>query len=337
MTELERAIRDAFLEVVNIIITDTTLRELVQAIERGNPEAVFQALGIQEAAWEPLEDALRAAYQAAGVAFGATFPAVLPSPTGSLVFRFHMRNPFVEKWLSERSSSLIQGITQDVRDNVREVLRAGAERGINPRRVALDIVGRLDRTQGRRVGGIIGLTPGMLRWAASARLRLQTLDPAYLTMELRDKRFDKMVRRAIEQGKPLKAEEIDRLVTRYIDNALRFRGENIARTEAAGAQSAAEQEAIRQVVAKGVIPPSAATKVWDATMDGRERPSHGAMDGQTVQFDQPFVTPNGHRLMYPGDRSLDAPVSEVAGCRCRIRPKINWLHPWTGRATPTSA
>lgn len=335
MTELERAIRDAFLEVVNIIITDTTLRELVEAIERGNPEAVFQALGIQEAAWAPLEDALRAAYQAAGVAFGATFPAVLPSPTGSLVFRFHMRNPFVEKWLAERSSALITNITQDMRDNVREALRAGMERGINPRRVALDIVGRLDRAKGQRVGGIVGLTPGQQRWAASARRRLENLDPAYLTMELRDKRFDRLVRRAIDSRAPLKQEEIDRLVTRYIDNALRFRGENIARTEAVAAQSAAEQEAIRQVVAKGVIPPGAATKVWDATMDGKERPSHGAMDGQTVQYDQPFVSPAGHRLMFPGDTSLDAPVTEVAGCRCRIRPKINWLAKWTGRGAPT--
>lgn len=336
MTELERGIRDAFLEVVNMIITDTTIRELTEAIERGNPEAVFQALGIQEAVWAPLEDALRDAYMAAGVAFGATFPPVLPSPTGSLVFRFHMRNPYVEKWLAERSGTLIQAITQDIRDNVREVLRSGAERGINPRRVALDIVGRLDRAKGKRTGGIVGLTSNMQRWADSARRRLQQLDPAYLGMELRDKRFDKLVRRAIDTGTALKAEEIDRLVTRYIDNALRFRGENIARTEVAAAQSAAEQEAIRQVVAKGVIPASAATKVWDATMDGKERPSHGAMDGQTVQYDQPFITPAGHRLMHPGDTSLDAPTSEVAGCRCRVRPKINWLHRWTAPATPTS-
>lgn len=45
---------------------------------------------------------------------------------------------------------------------------------------------------------------------------------------------------------------------------------------------------------------------------------HRRMDGVTVPIDQPFVTPAGSRLRYPGDRSLGAPAGEVVNCRCTI-------------------
>jgi hypothetical protein len=40
-----------------------------------------------------------------------------------------------------------------------------------------------------------------------------------------------------------------------------------------------------------------------------------SMDGQTVPIDQPFVTPEGHLLMHPGDRSKGAPAGTMINCR----------------------
>lgn len=42
------------------------------------------------------------------------------------------------------------------------------------------------------------------------------------------------------------------------------------------------------------------------------------MDGVTVPLEQPFITPAGSRLMYPGDRSLGALAGEVVNCRCTV-------------------
>jgi hypothetical protein len=321
----EQAVRDAFLRVIGNIIDDTILQDIVRALEAGNIEAVFRALGVQESVWEPLIDAIEDAYKAAGYAFAATFPARLQGPDGAFVFRFSMRNPFVEKWLKEQSSRLIVAVTEETREAVREIARAGAERGSNPRSVALDIVGRVDPATKQRIGGVVGLTVRQAQWVESARARLMSLDPAYLSMQMRDKRFDKLVERAIRTGKPLTAADVDRLIVRYRDNALKFRAEMIARTEMLQGQSAAEYEATRQVVAMGAARESAVQRVWDSAGDARTRPSHRAMEGQTVGFDEPFVTPGGARLMYPGDQSLGAPGKEVILCRCRARPKINWV------------
>jgi hypothetical protein len=42
------------------------------------------------------------------------------------------------------------------------------------------------------------------------------------------------------------------------------------------------------------------------------------MDNVVVPIDQPFITPTGSRMMYPGDRSEGAPAGDVANCRCTM-------------------
>jgi len=51
---------------------------------------------------------------------------------------------------------------------------------------------------------------------------------------------------------------------------------------------------------------------------GSSRYDHRRMDGVEVPIEEPFVTPAGSRLMYPGDRSLGAMPGEVVNCRCTI-------------------
>lgn len=66
-------------------------------------------------------------------------------------------------------------------------------------------------------------------------------------------------------------------------------------------------------------------KTWLTSRDSRVRSGggpgkydHVSMDGQTVPIDQPFVSPEGVRLMYPGDRSLGAPAGSIVNCRCTL-------------------
>ncbi len=159
----------------------------------------------------------------------------------------------------------------------------------------------------------------------SARNKLENLDPKYFDLELRRKGSDSVVERAIRDGKPLSAETIDRLVTSYKSNALRYRGESIGRTEALQALNRSEYEATKQVVDMGAAPESAVQREWDSAGDKRVRFSHRALNGQRVGLNEPFVSPSGARMICPGDTSLGAGGDEVIMCRCRVRTVIDWF------------
>lgn len=69
-----------------------------------------------------------------------------------------MRNTAVENWLRDHGAELVKQVTDDQIAAIRLAIQKGIEAGRNPRNIALDIVGRIDKITGRRVGGIIGLT-----------------------------------------------------------------------------------------------------------------------------------------------------------------------------------
>ncbi len=56
-------------------------------------------------------------------------------------------------------------------------------------------------------------------------------------------------------------------------------------------------------------------KQWSISGLGNTRESHEAMDGVTVDQDEPFVLPGG-LLLYPHDTSLGADASEIINCAC---------------------
>lgn len=318
-------VRDAFLLAVQSISDGVQINELIAAIETGDYERVFVLLNMNTPAFRPLTRALEKAFESFGDSKGDTFPARLKTPVGSFVFRFDIRNERAEKWLKEQSSELIASVQDDARSAIRNAMARGLENGANPRTTALDLVGRIDRSTGNRVGGVIGLTKNQEFWVESARRRLVMLDSKYFSLSLRDKRFDKIVSDAIASGKPLDAETIDKLVMRYKMSALRHRGENIARTETIRSLNAADDEATRQAVASGAIRESAVKREWDSAGDNRVRPSHKLMDGQQVGLNEPFTSPKGDKLMYPGDASLGASADEIVDCRCRVKTIIDWF------------
>lgn len=58
-------------------------------------------------------------------------------------------------------------------------------------------------------------------------------------------------------------------------------------------------------------------KTWNTIMDGHERDSHAEVNGMTIPIDEPFELQGGY-VMFPGDDSMDADSSELAGCRCSL-------------------
>lgn len=81
-----------------------------------------------------------------------------------------------------------------------------------------------------------------------------------------------------------------------------------ARTTVTSAQNKGRVDMMHDAAEKGVI----MRKGWSAHIDGRERASHAALDGDFVDMDEEFA--NG--LQYPGDP--DGEPAEVYNCRCSL-------------------
>ena len=58
-------------------------------------------------------------------------------------------------------------------------------------------------------------------------------------------------------------------------------------------------------------------KTWMAVMDDVTRDTHRDAHNQTVRTSEPFIV-GGFELMFPGDTSRGAPLSEVINCRCTV-------------------
>ncbi|PWJ88360.1 phage Mu protein F like protein [Mesorhizobium loti] len=315
-------IRQAFLASIQEIRDTARIAAIADALQKGDVERALQLVELDPAAFRGLQRAIRTAFEETGVVVARDIPTLRDAQGIPILFRFDPGFPSAARWVENRGVELVTAILDDQKLALRKALSDGLEAGRAARTVALDVVGRLNRATGQREGGIVGLTSGQYQAVAGARDQLASSDPAalraYLARQARDQRFDKAVIKAISDKAPIEAEVVERAVTQYENRLLALRGETIGRTEATQATGAAQREAFAQVIAKAGIDASTVTKVWRCTRDERTRDAHRAMDGQVVGFTQPFKSPDGALLMFPGDTSLGAPAKDVIGCRCVV-------------------
>ena len=191
---------------------------------------------------------------------------------------------------------------------VRRALVAGTEAGVNP------------IAQARNFRAAIGLTETQLAAVDNFERMLREGSAEALTRELRDKRFDRTVARAIA-GDPLSEDQINLMTRRYRERYVKFRSETIARTEALRAVNAGSHEMIQQAVEAGKIDAAQITRQWNTSLDGRERASHAAMHLQPRGFGEAFTSGDGFALMFPGDPA--APAKETIQCRCAVTTRVS--------------
>lgn len=329
LEELEPAVARAFLQSIARITSDAQVDLLIAAIKARDIQRAIAVLNLDSAYFEPLDRALRDAYAAGGALMMDEVRSMARGQGARVVARFDVFNPAAQRFMREQSSRLVVEITSEAREMVRDKLVAAFDAGgRSPRTVALDIVGRIDRTKGTRTGGVIGLTSGDETAAMRAYEELRSGDPArmenYLSRKTRDRRFDSVVRRAIASGKPVPAKQAAAMQAMMRNKMLRNRGERIARTELIGGLNQSNDDALEQLIEAGKTPRDAVRVTWDAANDKDTRESHAAMDGQTVTQGQPFTTGAGYQMKHPGDRSLGAPASEFINCRCVVRRDIDF-------------
>ena len=320
-----RSVADAFLRAVDTIRSGVELQRLTAAIEAGQIEEALEALHIDPAAFNEVADRLRDAQTAAGRTTAEAMPQRTPNGT-ALVVRYDGRNPEAERAASSQGSRLITGLTTEARENAARFISAGLSRGANPRVVALDLVGRVSRVTGKRVGGIIGLSTPQTEYVASAREELRSADPAllknYLDRKRRDKRFDRSVTKAIREGRPMDAEVAARAAQAYENRLLLQRGEVIGQHETFAALETSKEQAFRQAVDAGKVSASAVTKTWRHFTVRQFRDQHLAINGQKVGLMGLFVMPDGTTMRHPHDP--DAPIRHTAGCRCQADYEIDF-------------
>lgn len=137
-----------------------------------------------------------------------------------------------------------------------------------------------------------------------------------------------------ELGQPTDSRSVAAAASTILSRTLRNRVELIAVTEtqaAAETAKAIEASATTRISIPGITVPASIVQVlepavtpvvertlrktWLTLQDDRVRDTHRAVQGRTVELNEPFIV-GGARMMYPGDASLGAPIRELANCRC---------------------
>lgn len=319
-------LQKAFLDGVDVLRDRAQVALIAQLLQAGDVDGAVRAVGLDPAAFAALDTAITAAFVDGGQRTAAAIPASVGPQGHRLQVLFGVRNPRAETWLRDNSSQLVTAIVTDQRDMIRQNLDAGMRAGLNPRTVALDLVGRVDPVSGKRTGGSIGLTASQDDWVRNYAGALASDSPGdTFHNTLRDKRFDAAVRRAIASGTSVPADLQAKMVTAYRNRALRYRAEMIARTEALTSLHQAQNEAYQQAIDAGQVQAKSVKKTWHDAHDDRVRMTHRGMDGQSVGMHAAFVSPSGARLLFPGDTSQGAPASEVVACRCWTSYHVDYL------------
>ncbi len=310
--------RAAFLEAITTITASVDIVALTALIQAGDVAGALAAVGVETAQFSTLALTQTSLFNDAGMA--------LARAAGRATFQvlFDVRNPRAEAWIRQRSSTLIQDITADQRTTIRNALEAGMQSGTNPRTTALELVGRVDPRTGRRTGGVIGLHSTQEAWLRSYSADMASEDPVMLRRllqrGLRDKRFDAAVLKAIKNGTAIPPETQAKMRAAYANRALKWRADNISRTETIRSLGQAQTEMWQQQIDRGKVDVALLTRYWVTAGDERVRHTHRLIPGMNKagrKWNEPFDTPTGPQMHAPSQTDI--------GCRCYEKVNVDWL------------
>ena len=317
----------AFLKSVNNLTEQAILTRLADAILTGDTDAVIRILGLNDSVFAPLNEALRETYIEGSVAAPV---GLRPGSYGArLLVRFNVRNTYAEEWLSAAAGRRVTGYLGEAQQVIQETLLDGLQAGLNPLDTARDLVGALTRGSKVRKGGTIMLTAPRARTVRRVREALLAGDVAglrhYLGLELRDKRFDSLIKKAIKAGGgKFTKEKTQQIVGALADAYLKERARLISRTETLASMNAGKREAFRQATERAGVSADHILREWDSTGDKKVRPDHRHLNGQKVKgLLAPYLLPGGSPIQHPGD--MEAGVAQVANCRCLEYLEVDWF------------
>lgn len=268
--------------------------------------------------------ATQAEFARAGRA-GAAWLDEQPALTDKLI-RFDAANDRAVRAARRNELELVQGLTQETRETITQVIVDGQRVGLNPRAIAQDI------------RDSITLTPHQAKHVTNYRRALEQRDYGNaLGRELRDARSDRTLARLQRDGGSLPPAKVDALVERYRANYVTYRAEVIARTESAKNVAAGLSEAYTQAVERGDVEAGQLTKEWipgPRTKHARAMHRASSLLEQRPKVNEAFVLGDGVRMAYPGDPN--APVEHLANCRCTWATTLDVSTDNASAAAPTA-
>lgn len=149
--------------------------------------------------------------------------------------------------------------------------------------------------------------PDIMPYYPPDRALKRGIDLAYGKDQI-TKRVTSGVIRGLAPSK-IATELMDGITTMNRESAIRA-----ARTGVTTAQNAGRMDSYVAAEKMGIK----IKKRWMCTKDARTRLDHGMADGQTRPADEPFNV-GGYKMMFPGDKSMNAPGHEIYNCRCSMR------------------
>lgn len=239
----------------------------------------------------PFGLAVRGVMEDLGVAIITPLRPIQPPIGPPVEFRFDVLDQRVVQQVQNHSTSLLSDFSRNTRAGVRQHIIDGVRRGVHPREIASAL--RKDK--------VIGLSARGAQAVANYRANLLGTDrkavmAAALQRELRDRRYDTVIQRAMRNNTGLPEAKVDEMVRRYAERMLKHETETIARTEVLQAYEAVKQQIWNDTITRGYLDPKAYVKKWYLAKDERTCTickTIVALNPNGVPVNGFFKTPNG--------------------------------------------
>lgn len=288
-SSLEPSVRIAFDQALRQLQLGADVQAAAEALARGDVEGAVRALLPEQATTafaHRLTVAVSKIVQVAGPATAKEIASIV-----RVDFHFVPGSKAAADVMAQMDLAAIVPVERGAESGLRATLREGLLAGENPRVVA------------REARAFVGLTEYDHSLITSFVDQVVN-DPAMaLTRDLRDRRFDAILQKAID-GTPATESQLAAMREGYIRKLHNWRAETWARTTSLDALRATQQATWKQLTDDFGIPERRILRRWVTAHDDRVRPEHAAMDGATAPLDG--VYSNGQA--YPGQGDFN--------CRC---------------------
>lgn len=323
LNKLESDVSDAFVRAMQELAGSVDFKAFVRYLSTGQVDRALKLLDLAPEFMSELNEELRRAYIQAGEELVRSLPPLFdPTIGGTVSGRFSAQNNRALQYLQRSAAQRVTSLSDQTRKALKEFIADPAQSNKSPRRLALDIVGRVG-PGGTRQGGLIGLADNQKDWVSNLEADLRANPQRYFNRKLRNKKYDSVVRKAIKTGKPLTEDQISRLTQAYGNKVLKYRGESVARSELMRSLSAGRREGLAQMLEKGRIKDEDITREWDASEDSDTREDHANVNGTKVKGLN--STYKVGKVQMTGPHDLNAPAEQTINCRCFERISIDFI------------
>jgi hypothetical protein len=257
--QMSKAVQVDFVTGIKSFKKKISANKMYEAWKSGNYNSV-----LKEMPWQNLHEDLDPAFKKISGSFeGAANYTIqsMPAPMQDTL-RFDAKNPFIRKWINERTGSLVQNIQSETQEIIQNAIVRTFTHAQDPRKVA------------NQIRDHIGLNE---RYSIAL-------------MNYREK---------LEQSGKHNIGQINNLTDAYYDRLLDARAMTIARTETRFASNQGQLAVWNQAANDGLIDRATSKKVW--YVDGAPCEICEPMDGIAVPLDGFWNLPDGSVVDNPTD------------------------------------